>query len=98
MPRGVTDAGGQLWWSFYRKMKRGAIDFLEVEIKRFTSGKSPSWHGEVHLFANNWLHLVDGPGWGDGESKGQKLPMDSLSVDTLRKFVNQIPSVNLPGR
>lgn len=94
MPRGVTDAGGQLWWSAYRKMNEEQIGFVDVEIKRFKSGESPSWHGEVHLFAENWLHLVDGSGWGDGEAKGRKLPVESFSLDDLKIFVDSIPSTS----
>lgn len=91
MPRGVTDSGGQMWWSAYRKMDTKQIGFVEVEIRRFKSGESPSWHGEVHLFAKNWLHLVDGSGWGDGEAKGRKLPLPSFSLESLTKFVHSIP-------
>ena len=93
MPRGDTDSGGSLWWRFYSRIEDGLIGNFPIEEVRFAEETTPSWHGEIQIFDDKWLHLVDGSGWGDGQSKVDKLPLRSFNLEAVLAFVE-----NLPGR
>ena len=81
MPKADTDAGGSLWWTVYSKIAPERIRFLGRQVvafgdtsKRYVDG-SP---GEIHVFEDGWVHLVDGSGWSDGVAKMERLPRDGM--------------------
>ena len=92
MPKADTDAGGSLWWTVYSKIAPERIRFLDRQVvafgdtsKRYGDG-SP---GEIHIFEDGWVHLVDGSGWSDGVAKMERLPVEgeSSNLQQILDFV-----------
>jgi len=93
MPKKNTDSGGSLWWSIYSKLDSRSIRFLTREEIVFAddsirAGDGSS--GEVHLFDDTWLHLVDGSGWSDGVAKAQRLFLNGggSRLEQILDFLN----------